>query len=160
MRQRVRPGGEIDTVTPHELHQALDRYREPTPQIVRATENIVLDGTGSGQDEVFAVPMGYELRLRRVFLNLSSAVDPSTGNVALNAAGKYVQYLRSGALIAYAMPVYGPALQVPGSENWGDQQGPYLVNGEVFEVKAAGLTPNASLVATIQGVLTPTQQRQ
>lgn len=154
MRQRIVHGTEIDTATPGEVSQIVAALHEPERTRVRAPQAVLLDANGNGQDEVYKVPMGYEFFVRRVFLNLSTASDPSTGNVPLNVAGKFVAYLRSGNLIEYAVPISPNAVpQVPGAQNWGDQQGPYLRNAEVFEVQARGLTPNASLMVTVEGIL-------
>jgi hypothetical protein len=74
--------------------------------------------------------------------------------VALNAAGKYIKYTRSGIFTAYAMPEAPTGLfQVPGVESWGEQQGPTLRNGEVFELQILGLTALASLTVELQGLL-------
>lgn len=70
-----------------------------------------------------------------------------------SGTGKYIQYLRSDTLIAYAEPKYNGLVQVPGGETWGDEQGPYIRNAETFSVNIAGLTPNASLTVFIQGLL-------
>lgn len=75
--------------------------------------------------------------------------------------GRAVEYLRSGSRIQYAM-TQGPSgsLQVPGIESWGEEQGPYLRNGEVFEVRAKNLAPNATLTAIVSGMLSkPVPQR-
>ena len=69
------------------------------------------------------------------------------------AGGKTVEYLRSGTRIEWAQPQYGAAVQVPGVQTWGTEQGPYIRNGEVFEVRARGLTANATLDVTVEGIL-------
>lgn len=275
MKQAVIPGGHIDALTPEEAREMLEGFfAKATEERVRAAATIVLDATGSGQDEVYLCPVGFEFEARRVSFDLSTATDPNTGavilgtqqtpndasnstavgNVALAAvltpgvatgtqfitsfevtgggataasiiqvtvtgvlggtktydlvipagvntsitplivefpvplqasgpnvsitvnvpafgagntnaavtahgfwttgsgANRSVRYLRSGTPIAWAQPEYGPAVQVPGSETWGDEQGPYVRNGEVFEVKAAGLTANAILDVTVEGI--------
>lgn len=155
MRQAIRPGGTIDALTTEEA-QELFRHgrRKPKVQRVRAAATITLDANGNGQDEVYAVPAGMEFAARRVSLDLNTAADPSTGNVPLDVAGKTVEYLRSGTRIEYAVPQSPKAVpQVPGIQTWGDQQGPYLRNGEVFEVRVKGLTANAVLDVTVEGLL-------
>ena len=153
MKQRIIHGAEIDFVTPDEIVKLIPRPKEETR--IRVIETIQLDANGSGTDEVYKVPAGYEFRARRVMLNIGGATDPSTGNVPLNVAGKFVAYLRSGNLIEYAVPVSpNAAPQVPGAQNWGSEQGPYLRNGEVFEVQAKGLTANAILTVALEGILT------
>lgn len=152
MRQRVAPGGYLEIATPAEVAALIPRGREATH--IRAAESITLDAAGAGQDEVYKVPTGYGFFLRRVSLLLSSATDPATGNVALNVAGQYIAYLRSGTLIEFAIPVAATAqAQVPGVQTWAFEEGPYLRNGEVFEIKAAGLTAGAQLIVQIQGIL-------
>lgn len=155
MRQAVIPGKPIDALTSAEaaeLFQSL--WRETVEERVRAAANIKLDASGSGQDEIYTVPLGFEFEARRVSLDLDTASDPSTGNVALNVAGKFVRYLRSGTPIEYAVPISPNAVpQVPGVQSWGDEQGPYFRNGEVFEVLARGLTGASILAVTVEGIL-------
>lgn len=154
MKQTIKHGATIDAMTPGEAQALLQAYRErDMPKRVRASRTVQLDATGAGQDEVYTVPPGWEFETRRIVLDLDLATDPNTGNVALNAAGRAVEYLRSGTRIEYGLP-QGPAgAQVPGVQTWGAEQGPYLRNGEVLEVKVRGLTANAILTATVEGIL-------
>lgn len=155
MKQTIKHGAEIEVLTPDEAARMLNDMRaSERPSRVRATASVKLDAAGNAQDEVFVVPAGYEFALRRVTLDLDSAADPSTGNVALNVAGKTVEYLRSGTRIEYAAPVSPNAIpQVPGVQTWGDQQGPYFRNAEVFEVRVKGLTANALLSVIAEGIM-------
>lgn len=70
-------------------------------------------------------------------------------------SGKTVEYLRGvgGTRIEWGQPQYGPAVQVPGVQTWGDEQGPYIRNGETFAVRARGLTANVTLDVTVEGIL-------
>lgn len=150
-------GGMIETTTPAETHAIVGRHlaehREKRTTI-RAGQAVILDATGAGQDEIYKVPLGYRFYLRRVSLNLSTATDPLTGNVALNVAGHSIVYMRSGNFIDYANPLSAAGVaSVPGAQTWSEQEGPFLANGEVFEVLARGLTAGASLDVNIQGVL-------
>jgi len=147
-------GGTLDVLTPDEFVQLIPRPEQKSQ--VRATATIALNAAGAGSADVYKVPTGYELIVHRFDAYIGAGSPPLpgpvTGAVALNA-GAYIAYLRSGILIAYAMPVYGPTLQVPGEQSWGEWQGPYLRNGEVFQVAAAGLTANVGLTVMIQGSL-------
>jgi hypothetical protein len=153
MKQRIVHGAMMDFATPDDIVRLIPRPPQLTR--VRAPGSVQLSATGAGDDEIYKVPMGYSFAVRRVVLTLTGNVpsDPNTGNVALNAAGKFVAYMRSGQLIEYGQPQYGAAIQVPGVQTWGEQQGPYLQNGEVFGVVAAGLTANASLNVYVEGLL-------
>jgi hypothetical protein len=154
MRQLVQPGGYIEALTATEAAELLrSSYREAVEERVRAPATIALDANGNGQDEVYSPPLGFEFEARRISIELSTATDPATGNVALNAAGKTVEYLRSGTRIEWGQPAYGAAVQVPGVQSWGDEQGPYIRNGEVFEVRVRGLTASATLDVTVEGIL-------
>lgn len=154
----IKHGATIDALTPDEARVMLAKAlttRQDTRERLRAPANIQLDAAGNGQDEVYSVPLGFELEVRRVTVDLNTAADPSTGNVPLNVAAKTVEYLRSGTRIEYAVPTSPNAIpQVPGVQTWGDQQGPYLRNGETFEVRARGLTANAILIVTLEGIIT------
>lgn len=151
-RQRIAQGVAIDFVTPDEIVKLIPRPPQVTR--MRAAAALQLDATGSGIVDVYKVPIGYEFAVRRVTLDLFSATDPSTGSVALNAAGKFVAYLRSGVRIEYGQPAYGSTIQIPGVQTWGDQQGAYLRNGEVFQLQAKGLTASVQLSVSVEGLLT------
>ena len=155
MKQRIVHGATIDALTADELFKLLPRPEERSR--VRVPGSIQLDAAGAvlrGAD-VYKVPTGYELEVRRVVLTLAGngPQDPNSGSVLLNAAGKWVNYLRSGSIIEPAQPAYGAAIQVPGVQTWGSEQGPYLRNGEVFGVAANGLTANALLNVYLEGIL-------
>lgn len=153
MKQRVGPGAELNFLTPDEMVKMIPRPRQH--ERIRAPAVVQLDSTGSGLALVYKVPAGMEFALRRVTFDISGATDPSTGNVPLNVAGKFVAYLRSGTRIEFAVPQSPNAIpQVPGVQTWGDQQGPYMRNGEVLQIQAAGLTANAFLNVTAEGILT------
>lgn len=149
-KQRIGPGSVIDTLTPDEFLRMLPRPEEVTR--IRVPGQVALDANGNGVITVYEVPAGYEFAGRRLTLDISTT-DPVTGAVALNVAGKAIIYRRSGQRIEFGQPAYGPAVQVPGVQTWGDQQGPYLRNKETFEVQAIGLTANVILTATLEGLL-------
>lgn len=155
MKTTLKHGAVIETVSPTEMRTMLnERTRANNAKRVRATMTLKLDANGDGTDEVYVVPVGFQFEARRVSLDLDSATDPSTGNVPLNVAGKFVEYRRSGTLIEYAVPSSPNAVpQVPGIQTWGSEQGPYLRNGETFEVLARGLTANATLTVVLEGIL-------
>ena len=147
-------GGTLDVLTPDEFVRLIPRPEQKSQ--VRATGTIELNAAGSGSIDLYKVPTGYELVVHRFEVYIGGGSPPLpgpvTGAVALNA-GAYLALLRSGTLITYGQPVYGGTLQVPGEQSWGEWQGPYLRNGEVFQVAAAGLTANVSLTVMIQGSL-------
>lgn len=153
MQQRIIHGATVDFVTPDEIARILPQPPQRTR--IRVPGTVQLDATGAGRDDLYKVPVGYGFELRRVVLTLTGNIqaDPNTGNVLLNAAGKFVAYLRSGSLIEYGQPQYGAAVQVPGVQHWGSEEGPYLRNGEVLQVQAAGLTANVVLGIYAEGIL-------
>lgn len=154
MKQQLIPGMYIESVTPDEVHSMLDTIRPPHKARIRANSAIMLDGSGDGQDEVYAVPVGWIFSLRRLWVNISSARDPVTGAVPLNVAGRYLALLRSSELIEYPILVSPTGLsQVPGISTWGNDEEPYFRNGENVEVQAVGLVPNETLSVTIEGLL-------
>lgn len=155
MRQAVIPGGTIEALTPGELAELLRAsYRENVEERVRGPQTITLDAGGNGEDDVYSPPLGFEFEVRRVSIDLDTAADPGTGQVAL-AAGKTVEYLRGvgGTRIEWGQPQFGAAVQVPGVQTWGSEQGPYIRNGETFAVRVRGLTANAHLNVTVEGIL-------
>lgn len=156
----LKHGSILDTVSRAEMEALLRDYttRQETRERVRASATIILDATGAGQDEVYAVPTGFEAEIRRVLIDLSTATEATlvANSINLSLAGVAVQYLRSGTRIEWALPTspLGGA-RVPGVETWGSQQGPYLRNGETFEVRAllGAATANATLTVTVEGIL-------
>jgi hypothetical protein len=149
-KQRIMHGAVLDIVTPDEVVKLIPR--PPEVSRIRATQQVALNLAGGGQDEVYKVPAGFEFGARRVTAYLS-VTDPTTGAVQLTGAGKGLAYLRSGAFIEWGQPAYGGTVQVPGVQTWGAEQGPYLRNGEVFEVMAFGLTGSAILTVVLEGLL-------
>lgn len=155
MRQRIIHGAFVDMVTPDELYKAIPRPEQVTR--VRAPGSVPLGAGGSAPPaDIYKVPIGFEFAVRRIVLSPTgnADADPSTVKVAF-AAGIYVAYLRSGQLIEYAQTQYGAAYQVPGVQTWGDEQGPYLRNGEVFGIHPVGLAAFANQVLNcyVEGVL-------
>lgn len=160
MQQRVYHGAMIDAVTPDEMVKMFLTDRRSRWERVRAPASLPLNASGAGGGDIYKCPTGMEFAARRVVFTLTGTVpsDPNTGNVLLTAAGKYIAYMRGGyqgELIEYAQPQYGAAVQVPGVQTWGEQQGPYIRNGEVFAVLVAGLTANLVLNVYLEGLLRP-----
>lgn len=153
-RVKIVHGAVVDIPTPDEIVRRIPR--PPRKTRMRVPESILLNAAGSGVVDIYKVPTGAEFEARRVVFTLTGSApnDPNTGNVALNVAGKWIAYLRGGSLIEYAAPLYGNAVQVPGSQSWGDEQGPYLRNGEIFSIQANGLTANTVLNIYLEGILT------
>lgn len=158
-KQRIIHGGHIDALTADEFYRAIRRPEQKTR--VRAPVNLKLDAAGAGAVDVYKIPTGMQFEIRRVVFTLSGnqPTDPNTNNILLNAAGKWAAYLRGGSLIEMAQPQYGAAVQVPGVQTWGDQQGPYLQNGEVFGVQVAGLVASGILNVYMEGILTRPSDR-
>lgn len=157
-RQKVVPGGELEILTADELVRMIKRPEQVTRVRVPAALKVSAAGVVSG--DVYKVPAGMEFDARRIVLTLTGPVlpnDPTAGGpgvvVSVNVTGAYVAYTRSGQLIQYGYPSYCSYPQVPGQETWGDQQGPYLRNGEVFGIYAAGMTANGQLSVYLEGLL-------
>lgn len=142
----------MEFATPDEIAALIPRPFEETR--IRETQQVLLDAGGNGTIQSYEVPAGYRFEVRRVTLWIGAISDPNTAPVALNVAGKGVAYQRSGQFIEFGQPQYGAAVQVPGVQTWGDQQGPYLQNKEVFQVRAIGLTAAVILTSTVEGILT------
>lgn len=151
MRQMVRPGGYIEAVTPDEMFRLIPRPRDY--ERMRVPGSVLLNASGAGDDEIYKVPIGMEFAARRVVLTLAGNVPVAPSGAVPISATAFVAYTRSGQLIEYGQPQYGAAYQVPGVQTWGDQQGPYLRNGEVFGVVAGGLTANTVLNVYLEGLL-------
>jgi hypothetical protein len=153
MKQSIQPGGTLDALTLTEARQLIEaQFRKEVEQPLRAAESLVLSASGGGTVEVYEVPIGFELEVRRIAIDLASATDPGTGQQALGA-GHTVEYLRSGTRIEWGQPAFNSVAQVPGVQTWGKQQGPYLRNGEVFEVRFVGIGTGAAVVVQIQAIL-------
>lgn len=151
MEVTITPGAKFNVLTPDEFVSFIPRPEQRT--WIDAPASVTLDATGSGDIAVYKCPMGYEFFSRRVTMLLNTAADPSSGQVVLNVAGTYVRYSRSDQLGEFAQPQYGSAVQIPGVQTWGDQQGPYMQNGQVLKVHASGLTANAQLTVILEGIL-------
>lgn len=157
-RQKIKPGGEIEALTLAEarglLSDAIRGLDISKSQRVRAGASFVTDAAGNADDDVYTVPAGFQFEVRRVVLDADAADGPnSAGRIVIDAAGEAVEYLRSGTRIEYGQPQYGVAIQIPGIQTWGAQQGPYLRNDEVFQIRARGLGANVRLRVTVEGIL-------
>lgn len=158
MKQTIKHGAELLLVTTQEAQQIFAkrattrrRYRR-----IRATATLVLDAAGNGQIEVYAVPFGCQFALRRVTID-SGVNDPNASNIGIGVAGKFVEYLRSGARIEYANAINPSGVstaRLPGVQTWGSEQGPTFINGEVFEVKFTGcIIAGATFEVIAEGIL-------
>lgn len=159
MLQTLVPGAKLDIVSRNEVKQLLEEYaRQSPPQDrVRAAESVTLDATGAAKVDVYKVPAGMRFEARRVVIDMGDASDVARNSVNLSAAGVSAQYLRSGTRIEWALPVSQEGgFRVPGVETWGAQQGPSLVNGEVFQVQVllGGGKAGVTMTVLVEGVLT------
>ena len=153
-KQRVVHGATLDIPSVEDIVTAIGGKQEPQRIMIRASASLVLDATGSGVEPVYEVPMGCEFGLRRIEITLGAVVDPVANAVNLSVAGAYAALQRSGTLMEYLAPT-GPTghAAIPGVQSWGDEQGPFLRNGEVLEVRGVGLGAGNSLQIFAQGVL-------
>lgn len=165
MRQRIIHGAFVDMVTPDELYKAIRRPVEITR--IRASETVQLDanGTSGGPVAVYKVPIGTEFDIRRVSFELSGVTELNLqgSSVSLASVGTSIRYFRSGNPIEFAYPVSPVAsspARVPGVQTWGDQQGPYMRNGEVFQIASVLQVAQAtwSLTMTVEGILVVNRQ--
>lgn len=155
MRQMVRPGGHIETVTPDEVVKILHSQRRDWEVFRAAESSNPLNANGQGQLDVYQCPAGMEAAVRRVSIYQSPGADPISTQQLLNAAGKFCYYTRNDQFIEYAIPL-GPAgqAQIPGLQTWSFEEGPYLRNQEVF-----GLNINLGSGAAGQTVVIQVQGR-
>jgi hypothetical protein len=159
MLTELKHGVMLNTVSKEEMESLLREYttRQQTRERVRASADILLDGNGAGTVDVYKVPLGYELEVRRVAVDLTD-VTPATfvaQSINLATAGVALQYLRSGTRIEWALPQSSlGGFRVPGIETWGSQQGPYLQNGEIFQVEALLGRTGGTLIVNMEGILT------
>lgn len=123
---------------------------------VRVTESGIVKADGIVTVDVYQCPLGYEFFARRIFIDESIANGTPNGGTMIGA-NSWVTYMRSGTRIGYALLAnsvdgfeeYG----CPGVETWGDQQGPMIRNGEVFQVKFTGFPVADGVTVALQGIL-------
>lgn len=161
MKQKIVHGAFIDALTADEFYAQIKRPVERTRMRAGATTTLdAAGGTGGPNNPltVYKVPIGAEFEIRRIFVNLGNVTGATlaTASITLNSPGNYVSYYRSGTLIEYGAPASSAGIKVPGVQTWGDQQGPYLRNGEVFAVDAGLGAPSANqtLIVLVEGILT------
>lgn len=150
MIHKIRHGAEIEVATPGEIAALLANQTMHNRKRVRAMMTQALDAAGHALFDVYKVPSGMEFEARRIVLDLNSAADPSAGNINLQNPGVFVRYLRSGARIGYANPStpHGSAA-IPGTESWGEQQGPVLRTQEVFQIEAQAAGAAGSVLSVL-----------
>lgn len=152
----MKPGSQFDAVTLEEITELFTRSPSETGRM-RIPKAIGTDASGNialGAGDIYTVPAGCKFQVRRVVFTFTGNApsDPNAGNVALTA-GHWIAYLRSNSLIEYAQPGYGAAVQVPGVQTWGSEQGPELSPKEIFGVTAVGLTAATQLTVYVEGIL-------
>src|SRR6266498_330580 len=159
-KTQIRHGATIEAATRDEVEELLRQYttRQRTRERVRAPVTTQLDANGAATIGVYDVPSGFELEVRRVQFDLGSVTETtfSASAVLLNAAGVSVQYLRSGLRIEWGAPSSPNGITVPGIQTWGSEQGPYLRNGEAFQVKVnfGAALGGVTLTVSMEGILT------
>lgn len=157
MRQRIIHGAFVDMLTPDEFYKAIQR--PVVESRIRAPFSINLDANGAGDGIAYKVPTGGEFALRRVTFELTNITEANfqANSINLNAAGLFVRYFKGDAPLQWGIPASSLGVgRIPGYESWGDEQGSYLRNGEVFRIKvglgAAGAA-NSTLSGTVEGIL-------
>lgn len=164
MKQRIIHGAFVDMVTPDELYKALRKTVRRTRVRVPAAITLDAAGTTGAIKDIYKVPIGTEFEVRRISFDLGNVIASNLvpGSIALNAAGNYIRYLRSGQFMEYGLPINptstGP--KVPGVQTWGEEQGVYLRNGDVFQIDAAlsAASANTTLSVTLEGILTENRE--
>lgn len=144
------------------IGRALTR-RQVTRQRVRAAASGVIPLTLDTPLilPVYKVPTGFRLDINQVQWDLGTFTEADLLNGIALLGGNSGSYYRSGIRLAWALPK-SPALSlpaIPGIETWGDEEGPQLISGEVFEVHVNihinnPLSVGAPLTITIEGTLT------
>lgn len=160
-RTLLKHGAHLEAATPGEVQRIVGDLlsaRQSFETRVRAAQTVKCDSTGAGRDDVYTVPVGFEFEVRRVFLQ-SDQRTVSNQPLALNTVGLIVEYLRSGRRIEYANTTQFGGYQIPGTQTWSREQGPYLINGEVFQVNVVGLSNGEVLNVDIEGILRKIQPR-
>jgi hypothetical protein len=148
MQHTIVPGMKIESLTADETRDLIrQEFRTEVKQRVRAEGTGKADNNGTVTVDVYAVPVGFEFELRRI--NLACDGGYSWGKVIPDGGGAGsttivpIEYLRSGESICRAevdkyFDTAAPTEQTwylfPHVETWGDQQGPYLRNGEILQV--------------------------
>lgn len=155
-RQVLLPGKPLDILTPEEAAELIAAaYREDVTLRVRAGAIGQAVAGATKIIDVYKVPAGFEFEARRIFLDLSTGGDTPHGGMDLTAAPNWVEYLRSGDRIEWGQP-QAPTLtpnQIPGVQTWGSEQGPYLRNGEVFQVRVNGVPMPNTVEVSLEGIL-------
>lgn len=145
------------------LHPATEREANRTR--VRIPASGTTDPVdGSGFITLYSVPPGFTLEVRRLqfdgsWCKADGTNLATTGAVPLVSGGMSVQYLRSGRRIEWGNPGGIPPVTggcVPGVQTWGEEQGPFLQGGEVFQVQYRlnqASARNGVLLVTLEGIL-------
>lgn len=163
-KQRILHGAFIDIPSTDEIVKLIPR--PPVRTRIRASAVAVLDAAGSGLLDVYKVPTGQEFEVRRVQIEINGveAGNFITASISLATVGPSLQYLRSGRRIEWAYPTspLGSNVgRVPGIQTWGQEQGPYVRNGEVFQVLATalgGAAINSAMLIEVEGILMENRQ--
>lgn len=154
MKQRIVPGGELDTLTPDELRGALFELiggAGETKTTIREEAQAATDASGNVTVIVWNVPAAMEFRLTRVHV----ADDAHDYTSPFNAAGAAVKVLRND------VPVDGRTLDsakagfasLPADLNWSESQAPHYSNGDQVAVQLVAAPASTGITVRIQGEL-------
>lgn len=138
--------------------------REANRTRVRATATFQTESVaGSGSVDVYTVPPGFELEVRRVQFDGGWIADDGSNlgvrAVPFSALGVDAQYLRSGTRIEWAKPAGVPPITgpcVPGIQTWSEEEGPLITGGEIFQVRVrldSAFARGQSVTISLEGIL-------
>lgn len=108
---------------------------------------------------VYKVPVGYRFEARRVNLDSGFINETNTLQGAVMGPGNAIQFLRSGQRIDWPFTQCAVISNgcFPGIITWGDEEGPTLTSGEVFEVRillsASAAFADSTVTITLEGIL-------
>lgn len=169
MRTLIKPGSPIETLTPDEARDIIQQeYRKQVFQHVRAEGTAKMDATGTGQVDAYTCPMGFEFECRRILIEGDAGLFwlkalPALGQGGPSQLVNPLEYMRSGEsigiptvsnVIKTAVPQDEVWWLFPHLDTWGDQQGPYIRNGETLSLNLRGLINSANLTiqVTVEGL--------
>jgi hypothetical protein len=154
VRQLLKPGAELDLLTPGEAKSLFDELAArlaQRPATVRAEKDALTDAAGAVSFAVYQVPSGMAFHLTRLVVT----IDGFTPAAPFTGAGAYLEILRNDVPVDFASLVAGSDGLPRKFFAEGLDSSAYYANGDAVAVRIVAGPANTRLLARLQGLLEP-----
>jgi len=149
----LRPGQEIETVTPSELEERLAELGHQIrsdERTMRPDGDGVTNAAGNGNTPIYQVPLGMQFNLHRLLVE----ADGFTPGAPYNAAAGWIDVLRGDERVDF-LPLAVGSGAIPALVTYGTADAIRFRNGEVVAIALFGGPASTGFIGRAQGTLQP-----